>query len=173
MMHEFEGKKPKQGERVFIAPTACVIGDVVLGDDSSVWYHTVLRGDIFPIRIGVRTNIQDLCVGHVTGGEHALTLGDEVTVGHRVILHGCTIKDRSLIGMGAVVMDAAEVGEEAMVGAGAIVIPKTKIPPRTLALGAPAKVKRDLTSEEIQFLKLSALHYVELAKRHRQSLNIS
>lgn len=166
MIHKFQNQKPKLANDVFIAPGAHVIGDVVLGEAANVWFNTVIRGDVFPIRIGARTNIQDNSVLHVTDGQYATTVGEEVTVGHRVILHGCTIEDRALIGMGSVVMDGAVIGEESLIGAGAVVTPGTQIPPRVLALGSPCKVVRDLKEHEIGFLKASALHYVELAAKY-------
>lgn len=168
----FEAADPIIESTVFIASGAIIVGDVQIGAESSLWYNSVLRGDVFPVRIGKRTNLQDLVIGHVTSGTHALVVGDEVTVGHRVILHGCTVHDRCLIGMGAVVMDGAEVGPEAIVGAGSVVVPNTKIPPRTLAVGSPARIKRDLSSDEINHFTESAQHYVTLAKRHRQNLQL-
>ncbi len=167
---QFEQSKPQLGSGVFVAPNATLIGDVTIGDESSIWYQTVLRGDVFPIQIGARTNIQDLCVGHVTSGQWALEVGEEVTVGHRVILHGCTIGDRCLIGMGSVVMDGVTIGSDSMIGAGSLVTPGTEIPAGTLAVGSPARAKRDLSPEEIEFLKHSAEHYVALAKRHQEGL---
>jgi len=155
------------GEAAFVADTARVIGDVVLGAHTSVWYGAVVRGDVMPIRVGARVNIQDLSVLHVTGGRFALVIEDDVTVGHRAILHGCTVRRRALIGMGATVLDGAEVGEEAFVGAGALVTPGTIIPPRTLAVGSPARVKRPLTQAEIESLEESAAHYAELADEYR------
>lgn len=170
--YSFNDLTPQLDPSCFIAEGAIVIGDVQIGAESSLWYNSILRGDVFPIRIGRRTNIQDLCVGHVTSGTHALTVGDEVTVGHRVVLHGCTVYNRALIGMGAVVMDGAEIGEESMIAAGSVVTPNTKIPPFTLAMGTPAKVKRQLTQEERDLLSLSADNYVELARSHKQDLNV-
>ncbi len=157
------GVAPRLGARVFVADTARVIGDVTLGDGSSVWFGSVLRGDVHHIRVGARVNIQDMTMIHVTSGRHATIIEDEVTIGHRVTLHGCTVRRRALIGMGAIVLDRAEIGEEAMLGAGALVTPGTVIPPRTLAVGSPARVKRDLTPEEVAHLADSALHYERLA----------
>jgi gamma-carbonic anhydrase len=157
---------PKIADNVFCAPNATIIGDVEIGEDSSIWFQTVLRGDVYPIRIGARTNIQDLSMGHVTSGQWALTVEDDVTVGHRVVLHGCHVKSRSLIGMGVVLLDGVVIEEEVVIGAGSVVAPGTVIPPRTLALGAPAKPKRDLTPKEIQSLKESADHYVTLAQSY-------
>jgi carbonic anhydrase/acetyltransferase-like protein (isoleucine patch superfamily) len=166
MITPFENHIPQLGEDVFIAEGAHVIGDVQIGTGSSVWFNTIIRGDVHFIRIGDRTNIQDNSVIHVTGGIHPTVVGSEVTAGHRVILHGCTIEDRALIGMGAVVMDGAVIGRESMIGAGALVTPGTRIPPGVLALGSPCKVVRELKEQERQFLEGSALHYFELAKRY-------
>ncbi len=165
-LSSFQNQFPLMGPEVFIAPGAHVIGDVQIGTGSSIWFNTVVRGDVHYIRIGERTNIQDNSVIHVNGGTHPTVIGNEVTAGHRVILHGCTIEDRALIGMGAVVLDGATVGEEALIGAGSLVAPGTQIPPRVLALGSPCRVKRDLSPEEIQRLRASALHYQELAKKY-------
>lgn len=158
---------PRLGADVFVADTARVIGDVHLGDACSVWYGTVIRGDVHHIRVGARTNVQDLTMIHVTSKRWPTIIGDDVTIGHRAVLHGCTLHDRVLVGMGAVVMDGAEVGEEAMVGAGALVTPGTKIAPRTLALGSPARPARPLTDAEIAWLRQSAAHYAELAAHYR------
>jgi carbonic anhydrase/acetyltransferase-like protein (isoleucine patch superfamily) len=166
MISSFEDKTPRLGEEVFIAEGAHVIGDVVIGSGSSIWFNTVVRGDVHYIRIGERTNIQDNSVVHVTGGIHPTVVGNEVTAGHRVIIHGCTIEDRALIGMGAVVMDGVVVGRESIIGAGAVVTPGTKIPPRVLALGSPCKVVRELKPQEIQFLEGSALHYCGISKKY-------
>ncbi len=161
------GVSPKIDPTAYLAEGVVVIGDVIIGADSSLWPHTVLRGDVFHIRVGNRTNIQDLSVGHVTDGTWPLLIEDDVTVGHRVVLHGCHIQSRCLIGMGSIIMDGAVVGEEAMIGAGSLVTPGTVIPPRTLAVGSPAKVKRDLSPEEINFLSLSAANYVQTVRSYR------
>ncbi len=164
MIHPFLKISPTISSSVFIAPSADVIGDVEVGIESSVWFGTVIRGDVNTIRIGERTNIQDLSMLHVTRKTHPLVIGNEVTVGHHVTLHGCTIKDRVLIGMGAIVLDGAKICEGAIVGAGSIVTEGMEIPSGSLAFGAPARVKRVLTAEESTFLKKSARQYVELAK---------
>lgn len=164
LIRPYGGKTPRLHASVFVAETAVVIGDVDVGEDSSVWFGSVLRGDIHFVRIGRRTNIQDQSMLHVTGGTHPTSVGDDVTVGHRVTLHGCTIRDRCLIGMGATVLDGAVVGEDSLVGAGSVVPPGMVIPPGKLALGAPARVKRDLTSAEIQSLLVSAQGYVQRAR---------
>lgn len=158
----FQKSQPRLGERVFVAENATVIGDVALGDDSSVWFGAVIRGDVHRIRIGARTNIQDNCTLHVTTGTHAVSIGDEVTMGHGVIAHGCTIERGALIGMGSRVLDGAVVGELALVGAGALVSEGMRVPPRTLVVGVPARVKRELTAEELERLEESWKHYVEL-----------
>ncbi|MBI4574841.1 MAG: gamma carbonic anhydrase family protein [Planctomycetes bacterium] len=168
MILRFDGKTPVVPASAFVAPGAAVIGDVVLGEDASVWYGAVVRGDVHWIRIGRGTNIQDGTVIHVTTARWPTEIGEEVTVGHKAVLHGCRVRRSALIGMGAIVLDDAEVGEEAMVAAGALVTPGTRIPPRTLALGVPARVRRDLTEEELRGLKESAHHYVELARAHRE-----
>ncbi len=163
MIQSFLDIFPTIPSSVFIAPSADVIGDVVLGEESSVWFGTVIRGDVHYIRIGARTNIQDLSMLHVTRKIHPLVIGNEVTVGHHVTLHGCTVKDRVLVGMGAVILDGAVVGENAMVGAGALVTQGMEIPPGSLVFGNPAKVKRPLKPEELTFLRQSAQNYVDLA----------
>jgi gamma-carbonic anhydrase len=165
---EYNGLSPQADKSVFIAPGASVIGQVTIGPESSIWFNCVVRGDVNWIKIGARTNIQDLSVVHVDSGGWPTTVGDDVTVGHRVILHGCTLADRVLVGMGSVVMNGVRIGEDAIIGAGSLVTENTIIPPRTLSLGSPCKVKRDLTEEEIQMIKLSALHYAELAAGYRK-----
>jgi carbonic anhydrase/acetyltransferase-like protein (isoleucine patch superfamily) len=157
----YQGKRPRMGERVFVAENATLIGDVELGNDCSIWYGTVLRGDVHFISVGSRTNIQDNCVVHVTNGTHPAVIAEEVTIGHGVIVHGCTIKRGALIGMGSRVLDGAVVGEQALVGAGALVPEGMHVPPRTLAVGVPARVKRPLTDEELARLDRSWRHYVD------------
>ncbi|MCH8158019.1 MAG: gamma carbonic anhydrase family protein [Nitrospinae bacterium] len=160
MILPYKDKKPQIDSSAYIVDSAQVIGDVVIGGESSVWFNAVIRGDVNYIRIGRRTNIQDGCVLHVTREKHPLIVGDEVTVGHNVTLHGCTVGPRCLIGMGAVVMDGAEIGEDSIVGAGALVTPRTVVPPGSMVLGSPAKVKRELTEEEIRSIRQSASNYV-------------
>jgi len=168
LIRPWGGKAPRLDETVWVAEGAVVVGDVEIGSRSSLWFGTVVRGDVNAIRIGARTNLQDYAVLHVTGQTHPTVVGDDVTVGHRVTLHGCTIRDRCLIGIGAVVLDGALVGEDAMVGAGALVPPGMVVPPRTLALGAPAKVKRPLSEEEVASLRRSAENYVGYAEQYRR-----
>lgn len=166
LVRPFNGKSPRLGQRVFVADNAAIIGDVELGDDCSIWYGAVLRGDIDAIRIGARTNIQDNCVLHVTGGVHRTTVEDEVTIGHAAIVHGCTVRRGALIGMGSRVLDGAVVGEQALVGAGAVVSEGMQVPPRTLVVGVPARVKRELTADELTRLEESWKHYVEVKETY-------
>jgi len=161
MILSHKGRLPLVDPSAFVEQTAAVIGDVTIGAESSIWFNVVIRGDVNSISIGRRTNIQDGSVVHVTRGTHPTSIGDEVTVGHNVTLHGCTIGDRCLIGIGATVLDGAQVGPEAMIGAGSVVSPGTVIPSRTLALGIPARPKRELTPDEIAHLSVSAANYCE------------
>jgi carbonic anhydrase/acetyltransferase-like protein (isoleucine patch superfamily) len=164
MIHSFMGKNPQFPSSVFIENSAHVIGDVKIGAHSSIWFGSVVRGDVHYIRIGERTSVQDLSVLHVTRLTHPLFVGNEVTIGHQVTLHGCTVEDRVLIGMGAILLDGAFVGEGSIIGAGSIVTEGMKIPPGSLALGTPARVKRKLKPDESAFLSQSAQNYVDLAQ---------
>lgn len=170
-----EGTIPTLGARVYIDPMACVIGDVALGDDCSVWPHTVIRGDMHSIRIGARCSIQDGSVLHITHAStfepegFPLTLGDDVTVGHRAVLHGCTIGSRVLIGIGAIVMDGAVIEDEVMLAAGSLVPPGKKLASGFLYVGSPAKSARPLTEKEKQFFTYGASNYSKLKEKHRQS----
>lgn len=159
----FDGSVPLFGERVWVAETGTVIGDVHLGDDANVWYGAVLRGDVFPIRIGARTNIQDGCIVHVTGGFAATTVGDDVTVGHLALLHGCTVGNRVLVGMGSTILDNAVIEDDCMIAAGALVTPGTRIPSGSVVMGRPGKVVRALSDEDRARIAFSSAHYVELA----------
>ncbi|MEE4349474.1 MAG: gamma carbonic anhydrase family protein [Pacificimonas sp.] len=159
-IYELDGKQPEIGDGVWIAPTADVIGDVVLEDDATVWFGAVARADCSEIRVGKRSNIQDMTMLHSDHGV-PLKIGEEVTVGHKCILHGCTIGDRALIGMGAIVMNHAVIGEESIVGAGAVITEGKEFPPRSLIVGAPAKAIRTLGDEAVQMLRGSAAHYAE------------
>ena len=165
----FNNKTPQVSPTVFVAPSADIIGDVEIGDESSIWFHVVIRGDVHYIRIGRKTNIQDLSMLHVTRETHPLIIGDEVTVGHSVTLHGCTISNRVLVGMGAIILDGAVIEEGAMVGAGALVTQGMIVPTGTLALGAPAKIKRNLTPDETAFLSESAQRYADLGQFYKKS----
>ena len=163
----YQGKSPSVGEDVFIADGAHVIGDVTIGDEANIWYNCVVRGDVCPIRIGPRTNIQDLTMIHVTEGEHDTQIGADVTVGHRALLHGCRVDDNALIGMGAILLDGVHVEDNCLVGAGALLTPGTHVPEGSVALGSPAKIVRDVTEQERAEFEESALHYVDLAEKHR------
>src|SRR5439155_12930544 len=145
----------------FVADTAQVIGDVHVGDQASIWFGTVVRGDMFYIRIGDRANVQDNCVLHTRTGEKPTILEEEVTVGHSVTLHGCYIERCSLIGIGSIVLDDVRVGAQSLVAAGSLISPGTIIPPRSLVMGIPARVKRSLTDEEVAGLNLFWMNYVE------------
>jgi carbonic anhydrase/acetyltransferase-like protein (isoleucine patch superfamily) len=160
MILPFKDKNPQIDSSVYIVDSAVVVGDVVIGEESSVWFNAVVRGDVNHIRIGRRTNIQDGCVLHVSRKDYPLVIGDGVTVGHNVTLHACTIASNCLIGMGAVVMDGSDIGQNCIIGAGALVTPHTVISPGNMAVGSPAKVKRKLSEEEIQSIRDSAEHYV-------------
>lgn len=166
MRYTYKGIIPKVHEDVFMGPGSAVVGDVEIGAGSSIWPNAVVRGDMASIKIGQNTNIQDNATLHVDPG-HPLTIGDGVTVGHNAILHGCTIANNALIGMGAIVLDGARVGEFALIGAGALVPPGKEIPPRSLAVGSPCKVVRELTEEELSHLRRSATAYAEKAQVYR------
>jgi carbonic anhydrase/acetyltransferase-like protein (isoleucine patch superfamily) len=164
MLRAFRGIIPTIATSAFIEETAAVIGDVVIGSESSVWFNAVIRGDVHYIHIGHRTNVQDLCLLHVTNDTYPLSLGDDITVGHHAVLHGCTIKDRVLIGMGAVIMDGAVIEEDCIVGAGALVTERMHVPPKSLIHGTPGRVKRSLTDDELKWIKESALNYIRYAQ---------
>ncbi|HYK88016.1 MAG TPA: gamma carbonic anhydrase family protein [Acidobacteriota bacterium] len=170
MIRAFQGILPQVSEACFIAESAEVIGDVVIGSESSVWFHSVVRGDIHQIRIGCRTNIQDLSILHVRKNEFPVFLGDDITIGHRAIIHGCTIRDRVMVGMGAIILDGVVIGENSVIGAGALLTPGTAVPPGSLVLGSPAKVARQVTKAEIDWVCRSAQNYVEYARRYRAEL---
>jgi carbonic anhydrase/acetyltransferase-like protein (isoleucine patch superfamily) len=167
MLISLDGVAPRVDPSAYVQSTARVIGDVEIGAESSVWFHTVVRGDVHNIRIGARSNVQDNSTVHVTSGRFPTLIGDDVTIGHGVILHGCTIGDRCLIGIGAIVLDRCEIGPEAMVGAGALLAPGTVVPAGMLALGNPAKVVRPLRDAERAHLIASARNYVANAARYR------
>jgi carbonic anhydrase/acetyltransferase-like protein (isoleucine patch superfamily) len=167
MIRPFRGKHPQIHPSAYIAETAVVIGDVEIGEQSAVWFGAVVRGDCYYIRIGARTNIQDGTVIHVTNGTHATILEDEVTVGHNATLHGCHVERGCLIGMGSIVMDEVRVGAQSLVAAGALVAPGTQIPPRSLVIGVPARVKRPLTDAEVAGLDVYWRNYIEYTKQYK------
>ncbi len=163
----FGGHTPRIGRDVFLAPNATIIGNVEIADGASVWFGAVVRGDIGPIRIGPRTNVQDLCCLHLTEGVSKTVLGADITVGHGAILHGCTIGDRCLVGMGSVVLDNAVVGEGSVIAAGSVVTARSVIPPRSLVRGAPARIIREVNATEAAMGPDGAAHYLENARRFR------
>ena len=167
MIRNFEDKQPRIDPTAFIAETAVVIGDVEIGERSSIWYGTVLRGDVHYIRIGKRTNIQDQSIIHVTGGTDPTILEDEVTVGHRVTLHGCYVESGCLIGIGSILLDGVRVGKNSLVAAGSLVTPRTQIPPGSLVMGSPAKVKRPLTEAELTDLPNFWQNYTAIIDRYK------
>ncbi len=160
MIISVRGWTPQLGKNVFCAEGAKIIGDVQIGDGSSIWFNSVIRGDVAPIRIGSEVNIQDLSMIHGTFNKCGTTIGNRSTVGHSVNLHGTTIGERCLIGMGSIVMDLSDVGEFSVVGAGSLITENSKFPPRSLILGRPGKVIRELTTSEIEFLDRSADNYI-------------
>jgi carbonic anhydrase/acetyltransferase-like protein (isoleucine patch superfamily) len=163
VIEAFQGRHPKIGAGVFVAPSAHVIGDVELAEGSSVWHGAVVRGDVWHIRIGAYTNIQDLCVCHVTTGGPPLIVGARVTVGHRAILHSCTIEDGCLIGMGAVLLDGVKIGSGSIIAAGSVLLQDFVVPPRSLVAGVPGAVKRALDPAESEKLGHGAEEYHTLA----------
>ena len=168
-IYELDGAAPRIADSAWVADSAQVMGNVELADDVSIWFGAVVRGDTETIRIGRRTNIQDMSVLHADVGM-PLTLGEDVTVGHKVMLHGCTIGEGSLIGIGAVVLNGARIGKGCLVGAGSLVTEGREFPDGSMILGSPAKVVRQLTPEQLQGLRLSAKNYVENAQRFRAGL---
>jgi carbonic anhydrase/acetyltransferase-like protein (isoleucine patch superfamily) len=166
VIRSYKGVRPTLGARAWVDVSAQVIGDVELGEDSSVWMNAVVRGDVNRIRIGPRANVQDNCVLHVTS-RHPTVLGEEVTVAHSVTLHGCTVERRCLIGIGALVLNGAVVGEESIVAAGALVPEGMEVPPRSLVMGVPARVRRGVSEEERAGLSGYAENYVRYKETYR------
>ncbi|MGH7056722.1 MAG: gamma carbonic anhydrase family protein [Acetobacteraceae bacterium] len=164
------GVVPRVAGDAFIAPTAALIGDVVIGEQASVWFHCVLRGDTNFIRVGARTNLQDGTIVHVNAGAFPCVIGDDVTIGHAAIVHACTLKDRAFVGMGACVLDGAVIEEGGMLGAGGLLAPGKRIGPGELWMGHPAKLVRMLGAEERDQFGRIAGHYAELGQRYRAGL---
>ena len=162
MIEEFQGKSPVIGADVYIAPTASVIGDVTIGEGSSVWHGASVRGDCWTITIGRYSNIQDACVCHCTTGGPELVVGDNVTIGHGAIIHSCTVEDGALIGMGAVILDGARIGKGSIIAANAVVLEGTEIPPGSLVAGVPGKIRRQVDEEVIERLTAQSMEYYEL-----------
>jgi carbonic anhydrase/acetyltransferase-like protein (isoleucine patch superfamily) len=170
MILEHGGVAPQIDPSVFLAPGACVIGDVQIGEKSSLWFNVIVRGDVNYIRIGKRTNIQDGTVIHVTSKTHPTIIGDDVSVGHSVTLHGCSVEHGCLIGIGAILLDGVEVGESCMVAAGSLLTPGTKIPPRSLVMGSPARVRKELTEAECADFHAIAERYIHYQDDYRSSV---
>jgi len=169
-IYPYNGFFPQIADNVFIADGVRIAGDVIIEKDAGIWYNTVIRGDVHYVRIGEQTNIQDNCMLHVTHDTAPLVVGKGVTVGHSAILHGCTVQDYSLIGMGAIVLDKAVVEDHALVAAGAVVRPGFTVPSGTLVAGVPAKVVRELRPEEVEDLPASAARYFEYAAVSRRGI---
>ncbi len=160
MLRTFRGISPTVDPSAYVDQSAQVIGDVHIGPEASVWMNVVIRGDVNAIRIGARTNVQDGTVVHVQSGTHPTTIGDEVTIGHAAIVHGCTVEDRCLIGMGAILLNGVRVGAESIVAAGSLLPENFQVPPRSLVMGSPAKVRRGLVDAEVGLIRRFAENYV-------------
>lgn len=167
MIRSYRGMRPQIAASAYIDPSAVVIGDVVIGEESSVWPACVIRGDVDSIRIGARTSIQDGSICHVMRDEFELHIGDEVTVGHSVTLHGCTVESRCLIGMGAIILNGAKIGAGSIIAAGTLIPERTVIPPGSLVMGSPGKVKRALTEAESASIAEYARRYVEYSRIYK------
>jgi len=169
MIMNLGSSEPRIAASAFVAASADIIGDVEVGENASIWFQVVLRGDVAPIRVGAKTNIQDGTIVHGFPGS-PVTVGDWVTVGHRAVIHACTIEDHCLIGIGAIVLNNARIGEGSIVGAGALVVENAVIPPHSLYLGAPARLKRQLTEADRNFIDLHAAHYLQYRERYSAKL---
>jgi carbonic anhydrase/acetyltransferase-like protein (isoleucine patch superfamily) len=167
MIAPYGGRTPRIHPTAFVVESATVIGDVVIGPESSVWFGAVVRGDIEPVRIGAWTNVQDNATLHVVGGRFGTTLGDRVTIGHNAVVHGCVVEDDALVGLGALVRDGSVVGAESQIAAGALVPPGMRVPPRSLVLGSPGRVVRAVSDDELERIRSSASNYVGYAERYR------
>jgi carbonic anhydrase/acetyltransferase-like protein (isoleucine patch superfamily) len=172
MLVAYKGVLPQVDPTAYVESSAQVVGDVIIGAQSSVWFNAVVRGDVHHIRIGARTNVQDNSTIHVTNGRWPTLLGDDVTVAHGVILHGCRIADRCLIGMGTIVMDGVEIAGDCLIAAGSLLTPGTKVPAGQLVMGRPAKAVRPLNADELAHLMRSAANYVEYALSYREQENV-
>lgn len=168
MLRAYKGALPKVHPTAYVDQSAQVIGDVEIGEESSVWMNVVIRGDVNVIRIGRRTNIQDGSVVHVMRGTHPTRVGDEVTVGHAVLLHGCTIDDRVLVGMGAILLNGVTIGSDSIIAAGTLVTEGLEIPPRSLVMGSPGKVRRELSDADVASIRDYADRYVNYRKDYQQ-----
>lgn len=171
MLYPYKNKMPKIDESVFIAPGARVVGDVTVGKESSIWFNAVLRGDEAPIKIGERCSIQDNTTCHLFE-DYPLVVEDDVTVGHNVILHGCTVRKGALIGMGSTILDGAEIGEYTIIGANTLIPSGKNIPPRSLVIGSPGKVVRKLNEKDYELIQLSVDTYVQKGKEFKEQLSL-
>ncbi|KEF37476.1 isoleucine patch superfamily enzyme, carbonic anhydrase/acetyltransferase [Schinkia azotoformans MEV2011] len=171
MLYPYKNKMPKIDESVFIAPGARVVGDVTVGKESSIWFNAVLRGDEAPIKIGERCSIQDNTTCHLFE-DYPLVVEDDVTVGHNVILHGCTVRKGALIGMGSTILDGAEIGEYTIIGANTLIPSGKNIPPRSLVIGSPGKVVRELNEKDYELIQLSVDTYVQKGKEFKEQLSL-
>lgn len=167
MIKSFHNLHPKIHETAYVTDDAIIIGDVELGAESSVWFGSILRGDVNFIRIGERVNVQDGSIIHVSSKTNPTVLEDEITLGHRVTLHGCYVETGCLIGIGAIILDGTRVGRNSLVAAGSLITPNTQIPPRSLVLGSPARIKRELSDAEVEDLKKFWRNYVSLSRIYR------
>jgi carbonic anhydrase/acetyltransferase-like protein (isoleucine patch superfamily) len=167
MLRPYRGRMPLVHATAFVDESAQVIGDVQIGPDASIWMNVVMRGDVNTIRVGARSNVQDGCVVHVMHDTHPTTIGDDVTIGHGAIVHGCTVASRVLIGMGAIVLNGAVIGEDSIVAAGSLVTEGAVIPPRSLVMGSPAKIRRGLTDAEAASILDYAANYVRYKEDYR------
>lgn len=172
MFYRYGGKEPNVDSTVFVAPGAHLVGDVTIEEESTVWFNAVLRGDEGPIHIGKKCSIQDNVTAHLYEG-FPLVIEDEVTVGHNAILHGCTVRKRCIIGMGATILDGAEIGEESIIGANTLIPSGKKIPPRSLVVGSPGKVIREITDKDVELIQLSIDTYVQKGKEYKVELKES
>jgi carbonic anhydrase/acetyltransferase-like protein (isoleucine patch superfamily) len=161
MLRPYKGTLPRVHAAAYVDITAQVIGDVEIGEASSIWMNAVVRGDVHWIRIGARSNVQDNTTIHVMNATHPTTIGDEVTIGHGAVVHGCTLHDRILIGMGAIILNGVDVGEDSIVAAGTLLTEGTRVPPRSLVMGSPGKVRRELSDDDVRSIRVYAERYVE------------
>lgn len=166
MIIEYKGHRPKVSPKAFIAPTAVLVGDVTVGDDASIWFGAVLRSDQNenPIIVGARTSVQDTCVIH--SGEAPVILEEDVTIGHGAIMEGCTVRRGAIIGINVTLLENTDIGEESLIGAGSVVVPHSKIPPRVLAAGSPAKVKKELGGDALHWIRMGSSTYVHLCRNY-------
>lgn len=169
MLRPYKGVLPRVHPTAFVDPSAQVIGDVEIGEESSVWMNVVMRGDVHWIRMGRRSNVQDGTIVHVMNGTHPTTIGDDVTIGHAAIIHGCTLHDRVLIGMGAIILNGAEVGEDCIIAAGTLLPEGMTVPPRSLVMGSPGRVRRALTDADVASILEFASRYVEYRLDYNES----